>query len=64
MAEKVGAESPQLYFEIQRLNPHGLAPLHELADAVQKIIALVEGGDEAAFVELMQRGRDYLARRK
>jgi len=64
VAEKVGAESPQLYFEIQRLNPHGLAPLHELAGAVQKIIALVEAGDEAAFVELMQRGRDYLARRK
>jgi chorismate mutase/prephenate dehydrogenase len=64
VAEKVGAESPQLYFEIQRLNPHGLAPLHELAGAVQKIIALVEGGDEAGFVELMQRGRDYFARRK
>ena len=64
VAEKVGAESPQLYFEIQRLNPHGLAPLHELAGAVQKIIALVEAGDEAAFVELMQHGRDYLARRK
>jgi chorismate mutase/prephenate dehydrogenase len=64
VAEKVGAESPQLYFEIQRLNPHGLAPLHELAGAVQKIIDLVESGDEAAFVGLMQRGREYLARRK
>jgi len=63
VAEKVGAESPQLYFEIQRLNPHGLAPLRELADAVQRIIGLVEAGDEAAFVELMQRGREYLARR-
>lgn len=63
VAKKVGAESPQLYFEIQRLNPHGLAPLHELARAVQKIIELVEAGDEAAFVELMQRGRDYIARR-
>jgi len=63
VAEKVGAESPQLYFEIQRLNPHGLAPLHELAGAVQRIIDLVESGDEAAFVELMQRGREYIARR-
>jgi chorismate mutase/prephenate dehydrogenase len=64
VAEKVGRESPQLYFEIQRLNPHGLASLHELAAAVQKIIALVESGDEAQFVALMQRGHDYLERRK
>jgi len=63
VAKKVGAESPKLYFEIQRLNPHGLAPLRELADAVQRIIGLVEAGDEAAFVELMPRGREYLARR-
>ena len=63
VAKKVGAESPELYFEIQRLNPHGLAPLHELASAVQKIIDLVESGDEAAFVELMHRGRDYIAGR-
>ncbi|MDP6675764.1 MAG: prephenate dehydrogenase/arogenate dehydrogenase family protein [Gammaproteobacteria bacterium] len=62
VAKKVGAESPELYFEIQRLNPHGLAPLHELASAVQKIIDLVESGDEAAFVALMHRGRDYIAR--
>lgn len=64
VAEKVGAESPQLYFEIQHLNPHGLAPLVELAGAVQKIIDLVEAGDETAFVEMMQRGREYLALRK
>lgn len=63
VAEKVGAESPQLYFEIQRLNPHGLVPLRELASAVQRIIDLVETGDEAAFVELMESGRDYFARR-
>ena len=63
VAEKVAAESPQLYFEIQRLNPYGLAPLHELASTLQKIIDLIDAGDEAAFVDLMQRGRDYLAQR-
>ncbi len=64
VAEKVAAESPQLYFEIQRLNPHGLAPLQELAGALQKIIDQIAAGDEAGFVELMQHGRDYLARRR
>lgn len=63
VARKVAAESPQLYFEIQHLNPHGLAPLRELGEAVQRITDLVESGDDAAFVDLMQRGRDYLARR-
>ena len=64
VAKKVGQESPQLYFEIQHQNPHGLASLHELAAAVRKIIDLVEAGDEAEFVALMQRGHEYLARRK
>jgi len=64
VAARVADESPQLYFEIQNLNPHGLAPLRELAKAVEQISSIVESGDEAAFVELMQRGREYLAERR
>jgi chorismate mutase/prephenate dehydrogenase len=64
VAARVADESPQLYFEIQHLNPHGLAPLRELARAVQKISSIVESGDEEAFVKLMQRGREYLAQRR
>lgn len=64
VAARVADESPQLYFEIQKLNPHGLAPLRELAKAVQQISSIVESGDEAAFVELMARGRRYLAERR
>jgi chorismate mutase/prephenate dehydrogenase len=63
VAARVANESPQLYFEIQKLNPHGLTPLRELAKAVQKISDIVEAGDEGAFVELMTRGRQYLAQR-
>ncbi len=64
VANKVAAESPQLYFEIQAQNPHNLATLNELADAVQEITSAVETGDEAAFVELMEKGREYLASRR
>lgn len=64
VAASVADESPQLYFEIQKLNPHGMAPLRELAGAVQRITAMVEAGDEKAFVDLMERGRDYLARNR
>ncbi len=64
VANKVASESPQLYFEIQAGNPHGLAPLHDLAAAVAQITRMVEDGDEAGFVKLMERGREYLARRR
>ncbi|MFQ5634515.1 MAG: prephenate dehydrogenase/arogenate dehydrogenase family protein [Gammaproteobacteria bacterium] len=64
VANKVAAESPQLYFEIQAGNPHGLSTLRELADAVDEVTQLVESGDEAGFVELMDQGRRYLASRR
>lgn len=64
VANRVARESPQLYFEIQAENPHNLATLHELADAVEEITRLVETGDEAGFVSLMQKGREYLASRR
>jgi len=64
VAVRVADESPQLYFEIQNLNPHGLVPLQDLSNAVQEIIKVVSAGDEKEFVELMGRGRRYLARRR
>jgi chorismate mutase/prephenate dehydrogenase len=64
VAARVADESPQLYFEIQNLNPHGLAPLRTLSNAVQQITDIVESGDKDAFVELMRRGREYLAQRR
>ncbi|MCC7258719.1 MAG: prephenate dehydrogenase/arogenate dehydrogenase family protein [Gammaproteobacteria bacterium] len=63
VAARVAQESPQLYFEIQRLNPQGLYALEELLRAVQHLTDIVRRGDEAAFVRLMEQGRDYLARR-
>ena len=63
MSRKVAEESPELYFEIQKLNPHGLQPLHELSKAIARISAAVEADDEKAFVELMLKGRKYLAER-
>lgn len=64
VAASVADESPQLYFEIQKLNPHGISPLTELAKAVQQISKIVEAGDEAAFVQMMERGRSYLSERR
>lgn len=63
VAARVARENPRLYFEIQRLNPEGLRALEELLGALQRLIAIVQAGDEAAFVALMEQGRSYLAQR-
>ena len=60
VASKVAGENPQLYFEIQSLNKHGLEPLEALRAAVEKISTSVRENDEAAFVELMEHGRRYI----
>ncbi len=59
----VAQDNPHLYFEIQNLNKFGLGPLDALCEAAGRIRETVAGGDEEAFVELMQKGRDYLALR-
>ena len=59
----VAQDNPHLYFEIQSLNKFGLGPLDALCEAASRIRETVAGGDEEAFVELMQKGRDYLALR-
>lgn len=59
----VAQDNPRLYFEIQNLNKFGLDPLDALCDAAQRIRDVVSNGDEDAFVELMQKGKQYLALR-
>jgi chorismate mutase/prephenate dehydrogenase len=59
----VAQDNPHLYFEIQHLNKFGLGPLDALCDAAARIRETVAGGDEQAFVNLMKKGRDYLALR-
>ena len=59
----VAQDNPHLYFEIQNLNKFGLGPLDALCEAARRIRETVADGDELAFVELMERGRDYLAMR-
>ena len=63
VSEAVAQDNPYLYFEIQNLNKFGLGPLDALCEAARRIRETVADGDEAAFVDLMQKGRDYLAMR-
>ncbi len=59
----VAEDNPHLYFEIQNLNKFGLGPLDALCEAASRIRETVAGGDEQAFVDLMENGRAYLALR-
>ncbi len=59
----VARDNPHLYFEIQNLNKFGLGPLDALCGAARRIRETVADGDEQAFVELMEKGREYLALR-
>jgi chorismate mutase / prephenate dehydrogenase len=63
VAALVAQDNPYLYFEIQKLNKFGLAPLEALCESSERIRQLVASGDESGFVNLMQKGREYLATR-
>src|ERR1700722_13575778 len=59
VASRVGAERPDLYFEIQSLNQYGEESLLALQEAVARLIAAVQSKDADAFTALMARGRAY-----
>ena len=63
VSSEVAHDNPHLYFEIQNLNKFGIGPLDALVDAAGRIRECVASGDEQGFVDLMQKGRDYLALR-
>ncbi len=64
VAARVAQESPELYYDIQRLNDYGAESLEALAKAVERIRAAVLSGDHDGFVALMSRGREYLEDRR
>ena len=63
VASLVAHDNPHLYFEIQALNEYGYTSLEALRTAAEKIQSLIAAGDESGFVELMETGRSYLAKR-
>jgi len=50
-------ESPDVYFEIQALNPNSAAALERLARAVSRVRQAVSAQDAGAFRELMDEGK-------
>ena len=63
VSKAVAQDNPHMYFEIQNLNKCGLRPLDALCEAAARIRDVVASGDEDGFVDLMQKGQDYIAMR-
>lgn len=61
IARDVAGENPDLYFEIQSLNPHGVDLRRSLVGAVEALIDCIESGDAEGFRNIMLRGRRYLS---
>jgi chorismate mutase/prephenate dehydrogenase len=59
VAKPVAGENPQLYWEIQRLNPFGGEVLDRLAAAVERLRGAVRDDREGDFVALMAEGRAW-----
>ncbi len=60
----VAQDNPHLYFEIQRLNEYGLDALDAMCAAVDRVRETVASNNEADFVQMMERGQEYLASRR
>jgi chorismate mutase/prephenate dehydrogenase len=55
----VANESPDLYYEIQHLNPYSQRCLELLLQAVAEIESSAMDEDKKRFVETMKEGRQY-----
>lgn len=57
LAAAVVRESPDVYFEIQSMNPHSAAALDRLRTALDRIVEVVGTRDSQAFGTLLAEGR-------
>jgi chorismate mutase/prephenate dehydrogenase len=57
LAAAVVRESPDVYYEIQAMNPHSAAALERLRAALDRIIAAVTARDARRFRDLLAEGR-------
>jgi chorismate mutase/prephenate dehydrogenase len=60
-AERVLAEDPELYLDIQRLNPYRRQVYQAAREALADLEAMVESGDRTAFRDTLLAARAALA---
>lgn len=57
LANAVVRESPDVYYEIQTMNPHSGVALERLRNALERIVAAVGARDSQGFRELLEDGQ-------
>jgi len=58
-SRKVANESPELYYDIQHLNPHSKHCLELFLEAVEDIKAFALDEEGKQFIEMMLQGKEY-----
>ena len=58
-SKRVANESPELYYDIQHLNPHSRNCLDLFLESVGEIEASAMDEDGKRFVEMMEEGKEY-----
>jgi chorismate mutase / prephenate dehydrogenase len=58
-SKRVANESPELYYNIQHLNPHSKKCLELFLQAVGDIKQFALDEEGMRFIEMMQEGKDY-----
>mgnify|MGYP006063916341 CR=1 FL=1 len=62
VARRIANENPEVYYEIQSLNPHAAMIRKELKRTLNQIDAIIEKNDLHSFSQLMTTNQSYLER--
>jgi chorismate mutase/prephenate dehydrogenase len=59
-SQRVARENPEMYYEIQHLNPHNVEALDALIEAMQEVRSAAKSEKSDDFVHIMEKGKEYL----
>ncbi len=58
-SKRVAMENPEMYYEIQHLNPHNAEALDALIEAMAEVRAAAKNKVSDEFIRIMQSGKEY-----
>jgi chorismate mutase/prephenate dehydrogenase len=58
-SQRVAKEDPEMYYEIQHLNPHSAGALDRLLEAMGEVRSAAKDKESDEFVRIMEKGKEY-----
>jgi chorismate mutase/prephenate dehydrogenase len=58
-SRRVAKEDPEMYYDIQHLNPHNIGALDALLEAMEEVRSAAKEKESDDFVHIMERGKEY-----